>query len=353
MKKWKKFTVILVTAILAGSFLAGCGSSDSDKQETDSNTSAESEQQASDEKVTIRVADFSSSGAYWNEAFIVAYQNHLFDDAFGDKDVDVELIQFANGPAVTEAFIAGEVDMVNGIGDQPFIISVGNDVATTVLSNSAKQEKNIGIVAKADSGIASVDDLKGKRIGVYIGTYVHKSLIGVLGDNGISENDVEVVNITSTSDADAAFASGDIDAYLAMNSNYVIQRVGSGEFVKISDLTGHPAFSYIVADTNFVEKYPEITEELLAALKEAQDWIKENPEEAYELVAEYSDVDVEIVKNTIEGADVSLGLEDESIENLYNTYEFLHEYDMITNELTNDEIDSHIDRSFIDKVLGE
>lgn len=353
MKKWRKYAAILMTAILTGSILAGCGSSDSEEQSSVSNTSEEAKQQTSDEKVTIRVADFSASGAYWNEAFIVAYQNHLFDEAFGDKDVTIEMVQFANGPAVTEAFLAGEVDMVNGIGDQPFIISVGNDVATTVLSNSAKQEKNIGIVAKADSGIESVDDLRGKRIGVYIGTYVHKSLIGILGDHGITENDVEIVNITSTSDADAAFASGDIDAFLAMNSNYMIQRVGSGDFVKVSDLTGHPAFSYIVADTNFIEKYPEITEEILRALKKAEDWIAENPEEAYELVAKYSDVDVELVKNTIEGADVSLGLSDESIENLYNTYEFLDEYDMITNELTNDKIDSHIDRSFIDKVLSE
>lgn len=353
MKNWKKHIAVWAAAIIAGSVLFGCGSSDNAESGENVEQISDSGETSADsgDELTIRVADFT--GSYWNSAFIVAYQQGLFDDAFGDKDVKVEVSQFANGPAANEAFLAGEVDIMNGIGDQPIIISIGNNVQTTVLSKAAKQEKNIGIIASRNSGVTSVEELKGKRVGVYIGTYVHKSLLGILGENGITENDVEIVNITSTSDADAAFASGDIDAYLALNAAYIIERVDSGEYIKISDLTGYPAYSYIIAGTEFIHDNPEITEEFLSVLKETQDWIEANPEEAYKVIAEYGGTDAETIKNTIEGADISLGLDDESIENLYKTYDFLETYDMITNEVTTEQIDSHIDRSFIDSVLGE
>ncbi len=354
MKKFKKLDAGIMALTMVMGLLTGCGSKSTlaadttTASETKNVAETKSEKESSADELVVRVANFNFS--IWNSQFIVAYQSGILDEVFASDNVKFEISEFANGPAVNEAFIAGEVDIVNGIGDQPIIAAAANNIDTKVLSQTAKQEKNIGIIAKTDSGIEKPEDLKGKRVGVYIGTYVHKSLIGILGDYGISSDDVEIVNITSTSDADAAFSTGDIDAYLSMNADHINKNVASGDFIEVTDLTGHPAYSYIVASNDFITKYPEVTQKFIDALAKAQELIDADRSKAYEYIAEFSGFELDYVKGTLDEAGIEFNLSDESVENLKTTYNFMHDYEMITKELTDDQIAAHIDRTFIDNV---
>jgi sulfonate transport system substrate-binding protein len=354
MKKRLVAVTMALTLSLAG--LTGCGS-DETADVTESNNSVEIEDtnaektDSDSEEVVIRVADFET--AIFNNQFKVAYENGWFDEAFEGQNVKVEVTNFANGPAVNEAFIAGEVDIVNGIGDQPFVIGVGNDVDTVLLAGAARQGENIGIIATKESGIETAADLKGKKVGVFLGTYVHKSLIGILNDAGVSEDDVEIVNITSTTDADAAFASGGIDAYLSQSAAHIKQNVDSGDFVKVADCSEHPAYSYIVASKDFVESHREITKTFLETLYRAQQWIAENPEESYEVIADYSGYETDYVKTVNESAQSTIELQEDWIENLSITNEFLQTHDLLTVEVTDEDIQNHIDTSILEEVLAE
>jgi len=328
---------IIGTALVLG-MLVGCG-------QVNAKGNNVSEETSESQRV-IRLGNFAFS--IWNAQIIVAYQNGYFDEVFADDNVSIEVIDFANGPAANEAFVAGDLDIINGIGDQPIVVGISNDVDTKILAGAAKQGENIGVIASKESGITAVEDLKGKKIGVYIGTYVHKSIIGILNDAGLSEDDVELVNITSTSDATAAFDSGDIDAYLSMSGDYIHQKLDEG-YVVVTDCANHPAFSYIVASSAFISENQDLVDEFIAALVKAQEWIDDNPEEAYEVIAEFSGNDVDVVKNTIEGAEIKLSWDDDYENNLFETNDFLYSHEMISKELTNEEILERIDTSVIDK----
>ena len=358
----KKVLAALSLVVLSIGALTGCGSEEAesskgqqkvDAQATDSTKedSASDQDEKSSEEVVIRVGDFAT--AIFNDEFKVAYQKGIFDEIFKDDHVKIEVNPFENGPAANEAFLAGQLDIVNGIGDQPIIIGIGNDVKTTIVAGAAKQAANIGIITPKDKGIQSVEDLKGKTIGVFIGTYVHKSLIGILGDAGVSEDEVEIVNITSTSDADAAFENGDIDAYLSSSAYHIHKNVDEGDFIKIADCSKHPAFSYMVVADDFIEKHADLLEKFIAALYEAEQWIAENLDDSYQVIADYSGMDVETVKWVNKDAQRTIVWDDEYESNLKKTYTFLHDYDMITNELSDKEIESHIDTSFVKKVTGK
>ncbi|MBP3263208.1 ABC transporter substrate-binding protein [Pseudobutyrivibrio sp.] len=340
MNKIKKIIGLgLVLSLTLGLFV-GCGQASAKASENKSEAADANEQRV------IRLGNFPFS--IWNAQIIVAYQNGYFDEVFEGKNVDVEITDFANGPAANEAFVAGDLDIINGIGDQPIVVGIANGVDTKILSGAAKQGENIGVIAPGDRGITSTADLKGKKVGVYIGTYVHKSIIGILNDAGLSEEDVELVNISSTSDASAAFASGDIDAYLSMSGDYIHEKVDGEGYVVVNDCANHPAFSYIVASAKFVDENQDILADFYDALDKAQKFIDENTDEAYSIIAEFSDYDVDTVRYTIENADIQLAWDEDYEQNLLETYDFLFSHEMITTELSEDDILDRVDTSIID-----
>jgi len=66
----------------------------------------------------------------------------------------------------------------------------------------------------AGPGIGSVKELKGKKIGVEIGFVGHLLLLDALQQNGMSESDVELVNVP-TNETPQVLASGEVDAVVA------------------------------------------------------------------------------------------------------------------------------------------
>lgn len=335
----KMLAFVLVLSLALGVF-AGCASTSKDTASKDDEKTGET---------IIRVAHFPF--AIWNDQFIIAYEKGFFDEVFAEDNVKIQVSEFENGPAANEAFLSGQIDFVNGIGDQPIVIGIGNGVETTIVSGAAKQGANIGIISPKDAGISKAEDLKGKRIGVFVGTYVHKSLIGILSDAGIDEKDVDIVNITSTSDADAAFESGDIDAYLAMSSYYIHTKVEDEGFVKIADCSNHAAYSYDVVSNEFMENHPELLEKFMKALYRAEQWINKNQQESYEIIAEYAGIDIERAQYTNQDAVRTLVWDEDYEKNLEETYEFLKSHQLITNELTEDDIKSHINTGFLEKAI--
>jgi ABC-type nitrate/sulfonate/bicarbonate transport system substrate-binding protein len=88
-------------------------------------------------------------------------------------------------------------------------------------------------------------------------------------------------------------------------------------------------------------------------LYRAEQWIAENEEESYEILAEISEQDVDYVKDSIEGAQGTIKLDDDWIENFSITYDFLKDHDLITVEVTDEDIQNHIDTSILEEVLAE
>jgi sulfonate transport system substrate-binding protein len=299
------------------------------------------------EKKTIRLAYFN--WGTWNAQLFVAYQKGFFDEVFAEDNVTVELIGFANGPAVNEAFATGAVDMVNGIGDQPIVAGIANGLKITVLSSTAAQGKNIGVIAPDDSSIKNAKGLRGKKIGIYIGTYVHKSLLKILSDEGITEDDVSLVNITTGSDGFAALIRGDVDAYVAMQGLIIEQAKKQGLGNLIANFDKYPASSFIVIRNEFLNNNQELVKKFLTAIYKAQRWIEDNKEESYEVIGVLSGLTSEDVRFNNQGADIFLGITDRERGNIRSTYEFLLEKGLLHTKI--DDLDSHIDGTLINEII--
>ena len=150
------------------------------------------------EKLTIAYSDWPG----W-VAFEVAIQKGWFKEA----GVDVEFVWMEYGPSM-EAFQAGKVDAVTvASGDLLVMAAAGKSAKGILLTDYS----NGNDVIVAQPGIASIKDLKGKKVGLELGLVEHLLLLKALELNGMHESEVELVGVP-TNDTPQTLASKGVDA---------------------------------------------------------------------------------------------------------------------------------------------
>lgn len=321
-KRIKTISLLAVMALIIGTF-TGCGSSEA----------AENVQE-----VVIRVwvpsTDPSPAPLY------VALSEGLFEQEFADDNVKIEALEFANGPAANEAFLAGELDVASQIGDQPILIGIQSGVKSVVIGRSMKSRAE-GLVVANDSDIETVADLKGKSIAVYIGTSYQKVLLQILQDAGLSESDVEFVNITDANSSIAALSRNEVDAIFITNYQFLTaEENGVGRV--IADGTEHSNYAFLEFSQEFYDAYPDLVEKYVRAYKKAEQIVKEDPEKAYREIAEYLEMETDEVKKVVEANDYSLTLDDDTREDFSLTAQFMVDQELIDSLVEDAAIEEHL-----------
>jgi NitT/TauT family transport system substrate-binding protein len=124
--------------------------------------------------------------------------------------IRVEEHMFAKGPDVMQAILAGELD-VGATASEAAISGRANGAPIYVVAGFAKGGARL--VARPDSAIKSIKDLKGKKVGVTRGG-IHEVLLNAeLAKNGLSEKDVQVIYL-AFADLNQALLGKNVDAIM-------------------------------------------------------------------------------------------------------------------------------------------
>jgi ABC-type nitrate/sulfonate/bicarbonate transport system substrate-binding protein len=163
-------------------------------------------------------------------------------------------------------------------------------VATIQTSN-----RDAAIVARRDRGISQPADLKGKSIGVSLGTSSDFFTDVFLIDHGIDRRSVRIINMTPD-EMIKAINTGKIDAAVSWNPALMQLQEMLGD-------KGHTFYGEMlytetfcaVAMQKFVKDHPEAIQKFLRALVKAEAFVEEHPADARRLVAEFTKVDKAIL----------------------------------------------------------
>jgi ABC-type nitrate/sulfonate/bicarbonate transport system substrate-binding protein len=218
---------------------------------------------------------------------------------FEKAGVPVEITYFASGATAVDGFRAGRGHLV-GAGDLP--------------SLRLWQQGGIGICPQANYGDLSVvvakksitkpADLRGKKVGILVGSTVEYFARLYLASGGVDYKEVEVVNLRPM-EMVTGFVRGDIDAFVIFQPFgwRAVQADSNAHIVT----TAQPFFrEWLVVNTT--QEYATThREELVAFLKgldEAGRWITGNMEEATQIVAKSLRMDdITTVKMMLETVD--------------------------------------------------
>jgi sulfonate transport system substrate-binding protein len=122
---------------------------------------------------------------------------------------NIEWQTFPNGPNLDAALAGGSLD-IGILGDTPAVTAKAQGASTRLINQDATG-LDTWIFAKKN-GPTSVDDLVGKTVAVPEGSYIYRTLLGILAKHHLTGK-VTVSNLVSVPEGIAALNSGSIDAF--------------------------------------------------------------------------------------------------------------------------------------------
>lgn len=196
-------------------------------------------------------------------------------------DIKISWLKFDSGRDVNVAAASGGIDF-GLVGTPPGSSGIAQGLPYQIYYIHDVIGKSEALVVKKDSGIKSLQDLKGHKIATTFGSTSHFSLLSALKQENIDPSTITILDMQAP-DIVAAWQRGDIDgAYTWQPSQSKLTEDGgeviisSAEVAAKGGITGE--FGVVLKD--FVDKYPDFVKGYISVLDEAVKTYREHPQES-------------------------------------------------------------------------
>ncbi|BBC35794.1 NMT1/THI5-like protein [Streptomyces graminofaciens] len=270
----------------------------------------------------------------------------------------VDWQDYATGAPITAQMTAGKID-IGSMGDFPLLINAarGKQLGKpthliSVTGYNLRGGLNT-IVTAPDSKLASLKDLKGKKVSTSIGSAADGTLVRALQRIGLDANkDIEKLNQQPAVGA-SALASGSTDAlsqFVAWPGLLAYQ--GKAKALYDGAQLNLPTFHGVTVREDFAKRSPAVVDAFLKAQAQATDYLDEHPVAAAEKVADATQLPAEVVYlyNGAHGISTfDPAVKPQLVSALKKDVPILK-----AAKLTGDvDVDSFVDDSYVKKALGQ
>lgn len=284
MKNMKR---LLLSALALTLVLAGCGGGAAKQPET-SVTGAPSTPTpapsapapAAKETIKVSMAVGGKSSIIYLPPAIAEYNGFFKEEA-----IEVQVEDVKGGSQSAQALVSGQVDFASMAVEQAAKAKAqGVDLVMLVLYTRYPAATLI-VDSKLKESVKSVNDLKGKKIGVTsIGSATHKAVLSLLEKHGMQATDVEIVGV-GTADMPAALTSGKIQAAMGLDP-WVTQLTRANQAYSLWDMRtkkdtealygGTYPFVGLVTRREVITKNPEMVQRVVNAVLKGNKFLASN-----------------------------------------------------------------------------
>lgn len=212
---------------------------------------------------------------------------------------NVEWKNFSSGGDVNTAFAAGAVD-IGLVGLPVFVSGIAQGIPYRLIMLYDIPGSMSGLAVREGTDIKSMADLKGKRIGVPFGSGADYMLQAALKENGISSEDVVLVNLQPQPIV-AAWSTGQIDAayiWAPILTELMAQKgtllLNDGDLASKGYFAGDVA---LVSD-KFASEHPDLVKAWVEQNLRAVNWVNANGAGAYDTMMKEYELTSEQFKDT-------------------------------------------------------
>jgi len=219
----------------------------------------------------------------WGAPAVVALELGLFKK----HGIEVDAKRFAAGKDARDGLVSNSLDVAT-VGGTPFVVgaAVGemNAIATVAYTG-----RTGCIEVKKGSGIKSLADLKGKKLGTRPGSTIDSVLRSkVLPAHQLKDSDFQMVNVDFKDQA-AALAGGSIDAFAGVEPFCALaESLGYSELlINYEKYDTMP--NMLASTTKFVKENPKAAKAVVAAMAEAAEIFNKQPDKVKAILTKLYD----------------------------------------------------------------
>lgn len=188
----------------------------------------------------------------------------------------IEWRKFGSGAEVIAAMASGDIKL-SELGSSPLAIGATQGVDYELFAISDVIGSAEALIARNGSGIEKVADLKGKKVGVPLGSTAHYSLLGAIEAAGLASADVEVIGM-KPDQISAAWEQGQIDATFIWEPAKGVAMKSGKQIIAANEVAGKPTFDGWVVNREFGAANPEFMNAFLKTLEAANKAYTSNPD---------------------------------------------------------------------------
>jgi NitT/TauT family transport system substrate-binding protein len=246
------------------------------------------------------------------------------DEVYAAKDwgarygLKVDLGSYNSGGDLLQAFVAGRIDIGNGGSGRLVTMAAQQPDAFFIVAANQYGGDRYGVMVAKNSPVNSVQELKGKKLGVVAGSGTYSTFRVYLDRNGMKESDFQIVNM-KVQDLRAAVQQGIIDGAVAWEPHVAIAETMGG-VKRIQSMAGvNESPNFVLVSRKFAEQNPDTVARYIATLIDLGDLIRTKPDEAAKLAAgEISKKGVQIDPKALELALTRIKMDPKVTDDLIN-----------------------------------
>ena len=204
--------------------------------------------------------------ATYNPVSMVLKQKGLLEKEFAKDGIGIVWVQSAGSNKALEFLNAGSIDFGSTAGSAALVARINGNPIKSIYVYSRPEWT--ALVTTKDSKIATVADLRGKRVAVTRGTDPHIFLVRALLAAGLSEKDITPV-LLQHADGKTALIRGDVDAWAGLDPMMAQAEIEEGAklFFRKPDAN---TWGILNVREQFLRDYPDIVRRVLATYEEAR-----------------------------------------------------------------------------------
>lgn len=227
------------------------------------------------EPLTVAWSPFESTALVW----IAEDQGY-----FARNGLNLTLRKYDTGAASLDGMLAGEADIAVGTTEFPLVRRAFQKEKIHIIA-IIDRSQFVYLVGRKDRGIENVSDLKGKKVGTTLGTIAEFHLGRLLELNGMTMQDIDLVDVKTPDEWVNAVADGDIDAIATAQpyAGLARERLGANAFFWPAQ-SNQPQYGLASATVDWITRHPEAVRNFLKSLAQAEDYALRNPANAKTIV---------------------------------------------------------------------
>jgi sulfonate transport system substrate-binding protein len=204
--------------------------------------------------------------ATYNPVSILLKNKGWLEKEFEKDNIKIRWVQTLGSNKALEFLNAGSIDFGSTAGSAALVAKINGNPIKSIYVYSRPEWT--ALVTRKDTSIASIADLKGKRVAVTRGTDPHIFLVRALLSAGLSEKDIQPV-LLQHPDGKTALIRGDVDAWAGLDPMMAQAEVEDGARLFYRN-TAANTWGILNVREEFARQHPDLVKRVLAVYEEAR-----------------------------------------------------------------------------------